>query len=368
MKNINFNKPIKFKENLRIEKPDTKSGYNWGKLAKNSNILKLLTKDHLLAIKNELHISDNHIISERWIISDDRTFTSYAFIEDKCIPFYELLENYGLEILGQRHLNNFGPFISSLMKHIDTNNDPIKGSLSIQVHPKEGFTGLPAKPEMWLGNGKIYLGWKHDMNEEMLINAISTNSLEQHMNSYELNTDNAFIVPGGTAHAIRYNTFLFEWSKSPSKDDFGKGDLKNATIAIYDRTDGKKPRDGKENFKTAYEIMQHASTLCKSEDLHSTSHEIFKDDKDNIVSIIFNNPYVVVEKYELNTEMKFDTKKRGFPLFIEKGNIDIFVNNLKIDNIKSGEERFFPSIMGEGIYKNVSKEKSIFYKWYRPFY
>lgn len=361
---IDLTKPLTLLPNIRWEAADATTGYIWGKPKSLSNILSMLPAQ----LREQLEIPDDSIVAERWIASDDREFSSLVVQEDSPTNFADLLEQHGSDILGPRHWKEYGPYFGCVMKLLDTNPEQNKGSLSVQVHPKPGHPSRPSKPEMWQGEGSVYLGWNQDMTPDAIKTAIESSLLEQFMNMIELTPDKLVLVTGGLIHAIRYDSFLSEWSMAPGKEDIAKGNLKDATVAPYDRTDGKKPRPGKENFDGTIEVMTHANTFKKSEesDLLTSPKLVSKDGYGNKHHALFRTPVAFVDEYRVNTRISISLEERGLPLFVKQGQVAVWQHGQEVDVIFAGEERFLPHAMGEVFMKSEGDEETVLNTWYKP--
>lgn len=373
---MTFTSPLHFVPNIRVEQAEAKTGYTWGKPAKNSNILQHLPPTERKAFS----VEDDDIVAERWMVTDDRGFPSYVRPATKAlspkdletgeglIPFYQLLEQYAQELLGPDHVAAYGPHLNVIMKQLDTNAEPTKGSLSVQLHPKVGHPTRPAKPEMWKGTGQTYLGWNQDMTEAMIREAVSNSTLEQYMNAITMTPDKLILVSGGLIHAVRYNTFTAEWSKAPGKDDLAKGNVKDATVSPYDRTDGKTPRPGKEDIENSLEVMRHANTFSKKTEaeLLTPKQVIDQDDQGNIQWQLFRTPEVSVDEYRIMTEMVVDLSRRGLPVYVEQGSMFVMKDGEVIDEVAAGEELFLPHVLGQVTLKRRGVEPVVLQTWYAP--
>lgn len=372
---MDFKKPLKLIPNIRFSKPGAEQGYNWGKAVKDSNILKMLgwldTRGSDFVLNKEAlakqGIEENDSIAERWIVSDDAEYPSKVLLSSKSIvdlPF--LFSEHTEPLLGKKHMERHGMYLGSLMKIVDTNADPKKGSHSIQVHPKSGYAVLPAKPELWKGHGKVYIGWKQEMTPESIMEAYKQMDLEQCLNQADLDSVKYIRVDGGIVHSIRFDSFIYEWSKAPDLTDHDKGTLKSAVVALFDGTDGKQPRMDKENIQKALEVLQHADAFRACTDFISHPREIFSDKDGNRVKLIFETPSLVVEEYSIATSCKLDLTDRGLPFFLEKGTLEVLKNGKVIDLIHSGEERFLPSCLNEITFVNKYHVPAVFQTWFIP--
>lgn len=366
---MKFSQPLSFHPNIRSEKLDATSGYIWGKPAAASNILQQLTAEE----KQALSYSKADIIAERWIVTDDRQFPSLVKAQETpafsaTTPFFELLEQFSEELLGPQQVAEFGPYLNVIMKQLDTHSEPTRGSLSVQLHPKVGHPTRPAKPEMWKGTGKTYLGWKRDMTADIIKDAVRDSTLEHYMHAIEMTPEDLIVVSGGLIHAIRYDTFTAEWSKAPGMDDIVKGNVKDATVSPYDRTDGKTPRPGKENVEATLEVMEHAGTFGKSLVAELITHKriIDQDKSGNRRWQLFRTAEVFVDEYEINHEYQLDLTVRGLPVYCEDGQAEIVHEGHVVDVIQRGAERYLPYSMSSVIVRPTSAHPIVFQTWYSP--
>lgn len=372
---------IRFKPNIRFEPASATTGYTWGKPAPESNILKTCEYDP----ESLNDIPDDAIVAERWMCTDDRQFPSLAFtaeFADQPTPFFELLEAHPIEMLGALHTEKYGPYLGVIMKLLDTNAITTKGSLSVQVHPKPGHPTRPSKPEMWKSlnslthpttpnQNSVYLGWKQPANPESLRQAVAKGTLEQLLNLLTLTPESLVLVAGGMIHAVRANSFLAEWSKAPDAIDIQKGNIKDATVAPYDRTDGKIPRPGKEDVESTIEIMNHAGAFGASapSSLLTNPELLSKDKHNNTHEALFRTTDVWVDQYQVTTTTTLDVSQHGLPLYLESGHgtISYIHNNSQyIEELSAGEELFLPASLKKITIKAGPTEPIIFQTWWRP--
>jgi len=345
-------------KNIRTEK----DGSLWGKHPGESN---LLDKEELV------HFSEFNSIAERWICSDDREFPSFfkaSQNEIKQLPV--IFENFSKEIFGEKHLKEYGSYLGCIMKLIDTNDEPHKGSLSLQVHSNKDMVSVPSKPEMWLSfseNTKAYVGWKNNMSDISVRNAIKEGNIFEMLNILKLKKREKVVVDGGIVHAIRYGSFLAEWSIAPSKKDVKKGCLKKATIALADNTDGKIPRAGKVNLELSIEILKNSYygfSKLNIEDISPKDIGIFEDEKGNSIKRIFETKDVVVEEIIVKDSLEIRDIDFVSSFIVFSGNINFCYNNYK-DNLDKGAEFVVPLYIKNICIINNSFEESKLYRWYR---
>ena len=344
------NEPLVFKPNVRFERAGACGGYNWGKPARRSNILKSLIRGAPMdsadgrALMAELAIDPGDLVAERWIVSDDREYPSTVVMPGaEEVPFNALLEQNSEALLGSSHAQSYGPYLYTIMKLIDTSPCGTRGGLSVQVHPRPDFPGLPAKPEMWRGSGHVYLGWSKDVNEATIREAACGNSLEQYLNELDLEPSSLVVVPGGTVHAIRADSFLMEWSMAPGRENLATGlPLSAASVALYDRTDGKKERRGRVNLPLALEVIRHADAYSASTRFGSEEQVLFRDERGNEVASLVRTPEVIVEKWTVASMLTPDSDGRGFPLYVETGEVELRFGSDEL-RLWQGDEAFVPA-------------------------
>jgi hypothetical protein len=329
-----------------------------------------MPEDRKKALLEQAGFTPDESVAERWIASDDRTSPSHALPapgETPSSSLAELVERFGADLLGPGHLEHFGPFLGTLMKQIDTHAEPARGSLSVQVHPFSGYPDHPSKPEFWMGSGRIYLGWNRDMDENAVRDAVRRKNLEQYLNALEIRPDRLIPVPVGTVHAIRFDSFLLEWSKSVTRSEADGKDLKKATLALYDSTDGKVPRPGKEDVDGALRLMHRAGTLGCGVPPFLEPRECFRDASGNTVTRMVHSSEIVVEQLCVISEIDLSLEDRGFPVYLDQGELDVLKSGQPVDRLLAGEERFFPWRMRRAGLRNTAPRPALLYRWYRPF-
>lgn len=360
--------PFKLVPNIRWEAADATSGYTWGKPFEVSKIIagvsQSVTTEYQQAIES---IPTSAIVAERWISSDDQQLGSVAMTDQGIVPLRQLLEEYPEQLLGSNHLAHYGSYLSCVMKLLDTHPKPTKGSLSVQIHPKPGHPTRPAKPEMWLGSGSVYLGWKNNVSSSQIETAINESNLESLMNQFDLDQTGQIIVPGCTIHAIRYNSFLCEWSLAPGKADQSKGGLKDATVALYDRTDGKTPRPNKENITASLELLSACDGFKRFDQSVAQSKPVTLVKESGCThQLIFTTPEVLVEQLDFAT---IDSKitlqlEQGRPLFCEQGVVEITTDQTSL-TLSAGEEAYLPAACQRVTLQSIGSPAKLF-NWYAP--
>ncbi len=338
-------------------------GYTWGKPLANS---------HIISEKEALGLgfSENMVIAERWICADDKMHPSFVATDtEEILPLHTLLEKTGDIILGHAHLAAYGPFLGTIMKLIDTSSVQNKGSLSLQVHPPIGYPTLPAKPEMWLSlddASSLYVGFQRDVTAEEIRSRVKDNSIFEILHKIPFPKHHKLLIPGGILHAIRYQSFLAEWSKSPTREDAKTGGLKYATSTLSDRTDGKTPRPGKENMQQSLNIMEYANHIKKTElsNLYPDKQILYQDIKGNTIQKLFTTDVVVVQELTVVDTLTFHVDQ-ALSFFVYHGHVDISHASETLTVI-SGAEFICPIYIKKMYFKNHAPYPSRLFCWHKP--
>lgn len=115
-----------------------------------------------------------------------------------------------------------------LIKFIDAKND-----LSLQVHPTDEYAmehenGQRGKTEMWYvldasKEARLIYGFKHDVSEDIVRNAVQDGTLMQHLQEVPVKKDDLFFIEAGTIHAIGAGALIAEIQENS-----------NLTYRLYD--------------------------------------------------------------------------------------------------------------------------------------
>ena len=154
-------------------------------------------------------------VGESWLISAVEKYpTVVANGSHAGDSLQELLEVYMSDLVGDRVYEVFGNTFPLLIKFIDADDD-----LSIQVHPDDDYAlehvGTLGKTEMWYvmdssSEASILLGWKHDMDEETIRQAIVEGNLQDYLKDYAVQRGDVVLLPARTVHAMKKGTIVAE--------------------------------------------------------------------------------------------------------------------------------------------------------------
>lgn len=201
--------------------------------------LKPAYKDYLWGgrrLAEEYNMSyEGDVLAEAWTLSchpDGPSVIENGADAGKTLKEY--ISQNGQEVLGT-HCRRFRDF-PILVKLIDA-----KESLSIQVHPSNGFAlskeGQYGKTEMWYvldaqEGAFIYYGFKQEISREEFAERIRNNTLQEVLNQVEVHRGDAFLIESGTIHAIGKGCLIAEIQQNS-----------NVTYRVYDY--GRKGKDGR---------------------------------------------------------------------------------------------------------------------------
>lgn len=336
-------------------------GYTWGCALKDSQII---------GGKEKENYPPETLVAEQWICSDDQSCLSLVEFpggEQKVLSRF--LAEHGEQVLGRAHMEQFGPYLGSIMKLIETNDHPQKGSLSLQVHPAQNCDDLPPKPEMWLSLGqqsRLFLGWNKDMTELEVEKALSDKSIFQYLNQISLQNGERVIVPGGLVHAIRYGSFIAEWSVALTKQELQHEGLHHATVALSDETDGKAPRPGKADKNKALEVLSLSQGFeCfNSALLNSPEQVLFQDEAGNLRRCLFHCYGLMVEEVIVTTEMEIDDVFAAGSCFVYQGQLSVQGTVFKQLMIQ-GEEFVWPITLRKARLVCAGQEPVRLFRWFR---
>jgi len=129
-------------------------------------------------------------------------------------PFSELVEEFGVDLLGEQGARVASGAFPLLAKIIDA-----RDRLSVQVHPGNEYArahGLPAgKTEAWYvlaaePGARVLRGFREAVNEAQVRRAIEDGSMADLLKSVSVQAGDVIYVPAGMVHAIGAGVLLYE--------------------------------------------------------------------------------------------------------------------------------------------------------------
>ncbi len=211
------------------------------------------------------------ILAETWELSSHKDGESYILLEDKEVTLSKFIETKGKKILGT-NCEKFDNF-PILVKFIDA-----KGSLSIQVHPKDSYAlkneNSYGKTEMWYvmdcdENSFLYYGFKKEISKEEFVERIENETLLEVLNKVSVKKGDVFFIEAGTIHGIGENITIAEIQQNS-----------NLTYRVFDY--GRVGLDGKKrelHIDKAVDVTTLKLPTNKNFENHLASCEYFTVDK-----------------------------------------------------------------------------------------
>ncbi len=210
-------------------------------------------------------------IGESWEISnikDKETVVAQGALQGKTLT--ELIDVYGVSLLGSDAVTRFGNEFPLLIKYIDA-----KTPLSIQVHPDNEVAqkrhNSRGKNEMWYimqanEGAEIIIGFKEDTDTTTFNSHLLQATVEDLLHTEKVSSGDVFYIPAGRVHAIGAGVLLAEIQQTSDV---------TYRIYDYDRIDAKtgKKRQlhndlaanvidytAKDTYKTQYELLHNKRT------------------------------------------------------------------------------------------------------------
>lgn len=126
----------------------------------------------------------------------------------------DLLDSYGVRIVGNRIYEEYGKDFPLLIKFIDANDD-----LSIQVHPDDHIAlarhQSKGKTEMWYVlqadvNSSLISGFNQPLDKSTYLQYFNENRLEEILNRENVKSGDVIFIPSGRVHTIGKGILLAE--------------------------------------------------------------------------------------------------------------------------------------------------------------
>jgi len=154
-------------------------------------------------------------IGESWELSGvegDVSVVANGALKGKTLS--QLIQAYGVQLVGKEVFNDFGNTFPLLFKFIDARED-----LSVQLHPddqlaKERHNSF-GKTEMWYimhanTDARLVLGFNRKMNQKTYQKYLSEKKLPEILHSEKVAVGDSFFIAPGTVHAIGAGVVLAE--------------------------------------------------------------------------------------------------------------------------------------------------------------
>ncbi len=136
----------------------------------------------------------------------------------KGLNITELIERFGVELLGTAVVEKYGEKFPLLIKLIDANDN-----LSVQVHPDDALAKARhnslGKTEMWYiiqadKGAKIYAGLNCEMTPDEYVERVENGTFAETLAVHNSAAGDVFFLPAGRVHAIGAGNLLAEIQES----------------------------------------------------------------------------------------------------------------------------------------------------------
>ena len=265
--------------------------------------------------------ADSRTIGESWElshVSENVSVVANGDLEGKTID--ELIDKYGVRLLGSKVMERFGKTFPLLIKFIDAQEN-----LSIQVHPNDKLAKIRhnsfGKTEVWYvvdaaPGAVLYSGFSKQIDAEEYIKRIENDSITDVLQRYEVEAGDVFFIPAGRVHTIGSGCFIAEIQQTS-----------NITYRIYDYN--RKDINGNErelhtamakdaidytlypDYKTRYTLVENKTTELVRCDYFTTNLLLLNENKQRDLSSL--DSFVVYMCMEGEAVLK-DDKGNILPL------------------------------------------------------
>lgn len=226
-------------------------------------------------------------IGESWELSGVESYVSVVANGDlKGSLLTELINKFGVDLLGEKVVARFGMEFPLLFKFIDAKLD-----LSVQLHPNDEIAKRRhnsfGKTEMWYilktaPKARLILGFKGEMKAETYQEHLDANTLISVLNEQQVQEGDAFFIAPGTVHAIGAGVLLAEIQQTS-----------NITYRIYDwdRPD----IEGKMR-------ELHTDLALEVINFEATKPQLSYDKERNTPNVVCESPYFHTNYLELDSK------------------------------------------------------------------
>ncbi len=273
-------------------------------------------------------------IGEAWMIADHPNGVSTVMNGDLSGQGLDKIrEQYGSEWFGKKSIAHKSGRFPLLIKLLDCNDD-----LSVQVHPKDDYIGLPegelGKTEMWYvldakPDAKIIYGLKPNCSREKLTAAFLENTIMDNMQKVAVKAGDCFFIPSGTVHALCAGVLVAEIQQNS-----------DTTYRLYDYDrpglDGK-PREL--HIEDSLNVINYdnagASRMTTSVTASNSWLKLVASD------------YFVTEKAAVEGEWSQSTWEESFTILIVAAGSGSLLWEEQVITLKSGDCFLLPATLGD---------------------
>ena len=171
---------------------------------------------------------DARKIGESWELSHiEHNYSVVANGDPTGTTIDELIQEFGVRLLGNKAIRQYGHTFPLLIKFIDACDN-----LSIQVHPNDQLAQQRhlsfGKTEMWYvvkatPDAALYSGFSKQIDADEYVRRVADDSIIEVLQKYNVKAGDVFFLPAGRIHAIGSGCFIAEIQQTS-----------NITYRIYD--------------------------------------------------------------------------------------------------------------------------------------
>ncbi len=269
---------------------------------------------------------------ESWELSTvegDISIIANGIYQNKVIT--DLIDEFPIEVLGDKVYNQFGKQFPLLFKFLDASED-----LSIQVHPNDEMAQKRhnsfGKTEMWYiiqadNNARNIVGFKEKSSPEEYLQKLQNKELLSILKEEKVQPGDVYFLETGTVHAIGKGIVLAEIQQTS-----------DITYRIYDwdRTDNNgNPREL--HLDMALDVINYNQLQTRID---------YSKDKNQGNTIVQSN-YFTVNYIPLDGKLAVNKNKDCFRVYMcTDGSFSVVYDNQKYD-FQKGDTILFPAVLNE---------------------
>jgi mannose-6-phosphate isomerase len=271
-------------------------------------------------------------LGEAWLVYSENKIANGKLAGQ---TLQQVASQYGADLLGTKSVARYGDKVPLLAKFLDPSQ-----WLSIQVHPddayalsKEAHTGYLGKTEAWYvldakQDSQIIWGFKQEVTEAQVREAIGTGTLEGLLNYVSVKTGDVIYNPAGTIHALGPDVFIFEIQQS--------SDL---TYRLYDFN--RKDRSG--NLRELHIDKALEVSSLKNQSNAKVSTKVLNDRATELV----RSEFFVAEKWEVTESLQMTTSEGSLELLtVIEGNLQVNSDGGSL-RLTRAESAVLPASLGD---------------------
>ena len=273
----------------------------------------------------------NGDVGESWDIACHKNGMSIVKNgNDKGKTLKEIIEKYGVDLLGTKCKDNEFPLLVKLINS--------KDKLSVQVHPGDEYANKyenqPGKTEAWYvidakEDAYLIVGTK-ECNKEIFKNAIKDGKTEEYLNKVPVKKGDCFLINSGLVHAICEGVIIAEIQQNS-----------DVTYRIYDYG---RPREI--HVEKSLDVINFD---LKAVNLSNIKMNIYDGYSKNKLCVC---DYFTIEKFIITEFISEKSNEEKFYILTcTDGKGEIYCENGIIEKISKGDSILIPAKLGQYMIK-----------------